>query len=160
MTFSTVAGQEISRFVVGSGGTAATDGSTGVRATIGQVATGRASIAGSTLRQGFWYGLAALISSDVHGSFSTENPDGLHLQVAPNPISGTAYFRMTIPVTTDITLKLYDHLGRLVAIPVDGEYTSGERTIKVDLASLDTGGYRAVLTAGDERTTLSLIVIR
>lgn len=77
----------------------------------------------------------------------------------PNPARGQATVRFAVPKRQDVTLQLYDVLGRevrtLVSKPVDGRH---ER--QVDLSGLASGTYFLRLRAEGKTKTQKLIVVR
>jgi len=69
-------------------------------------------------------------------------PDGYLLkQNYPNPFNPATMISFEIPVATNVTLKVYDMLGRVVATLVDGNLTSGSYTYSFDASKLSSGVY-------------------
>lgn len=91
------------------------------------------------------------------------------LQSYPNPFSSSTTLAYTIPEarTTGLPVRLaiYDALGRLVLVLVDGRHYPGTFTVAWDGtassgASVASGLYLAQLVAGEMRQTVRLIRIR
>ncbi len=69
-------------------------------------------------------------------------PDGYLLkQNYPNPFNPSTMISFEIPVATNVTLRVYDMLGRVVATLVDGNLTSGSYTYSFDASKLSSGVY-------------------
>jgi len=79
----------------------------------------------------------------------------------PNPARQRATVRYAVPEGTDgdVTLRLYDILGRQVrTVSVEAEAGRHEQTL--DVSGLSSGVYILRLTAGEEATTRKLTVVR
>jgi hypothetical protein len=59
----------------------------------------------------------------------------------PNPFNPSTVIRYQLPVTSRVTLKLYDALGRLVNVLIDNVENAGERVVGVNGAGLASGVY-------------------
>ncbi len=59
----------------------------------------------------------------------------------PNPFNPTTIINYQIPNNSFVTLKVYDILGNLVKIPVDGYKAQGKYSIKFDGSNLASGEY-------------------
>jgi len=97
-------------------------------------------------------------------SVSTENPDAssnaLRFTLAgPNPVRGQTAFRIELAVPADVTLEVYDRIGRRVATLLNGPQ-SGEIVVPWTVESLDPGIYIVRLRAGGEVTTQVVTVVR
>ncbi len=71
------------------------------------------------------------------------------LMNAPNPFARTTDIECCIPRAGNVTLQVYDMLGRRVAVLADGWYTAGVHTLRFDAGKhgLPGGSYLAVLSA-------------
>ena len=67
----------------------------------------------------------------------------------PNPFNPTTSIKYSIPSNNFVTLKVYDLLGREVAILVNEEKHPGIYEIKFNASSLSSGAYFYKLQAGD-----------
>ncbi|MDZ7296731.1 MAG: T9SS type A sorting domain-containing protein [candidate division KSB1 bacterium] len=76
-------------------------------------------------------------------------PAGFRMfQNYPNPFNPNTVIRFQLPVSSHVTLKVYDVSGREVAALVDGKLAAGEHAIVFDAAHLPSGVYFIRLTAG------------
>jgi outer membrane protein assembly factor BamB len=77
---------------------------------------------------------------------------------SPNPFNVSSIISYNLETSGNVTLEVYDLLGRRVATLVDGEQQSGEHQVLWDASQCASGIYFYRLTAGDftetRRTTL------
>lgn len=107
------------------------------------VATGRVPRAGSAYR--FEVGRLLPVST----SPAPPEASGAHLRVTPNPASGAVTLGYTIASAGEVSVVVYDALGRAVAVAARGQHTAGKHEVRVDIGSLAVGVYMARLVAGD-----------
>jgi hypothetical protein len=70
----------------------------------------------------------------------------------PNPFNPVTTIRYTLPKSEFVTLKIYDILGREVAVLVNERQTAGSYSIRFDANQLSSGLYFYKITAGDPST--------
>lgn len=63
------------------------------------------------------------------------------LQNYPNPFNPSTTIRYSIPVDATVTLKVFDVIGREVALLVDSEVKAGVHTVQFDASRLSSGLY-------------------
>lgn len=78
----------------------------------------------------------------------------------PNPFNPSTIITYSLPVSSDVTLKIYDLLGREITTLVNKFQTPGIHTINFNAASLSSGIYLYKLTAGKFSQTKKLILIK
>lgn len=90
-----------------------------------------------------------------------------HLALAqnyPNPFNPTTAIRYHLSAISDVTLKIYDVLGREVATLVDGKQSPGLHTVKWDASRYASGVYfyRLVSIHGSHRSveTKAMVLIK
>jgi len=105
---------------------------------------------GDRIGSAYVYTVDALFGSGV----STEpvaTPGEIRLGPAyPNPARESVTIRFAVEDPTDITLSLFDVLGRRVAVLVEGEQQAGERTVSFRTAHLPAGVYLYRLEAAGQ----------
>lgn len=136
-------GLNIERSVFGNGGMVEIRNNSGwkISGLVGQVAIDRISVSNRILYQGFW--VPTDYATDVPGE-----PISLSSTITnyPNPASNSTTFRFTLDESSYITLKVYDMVGNLVKVLIDGVQPSGEHQIVWNLKSdnqmeLPSGNY-------------------
>lgn len=78
----------------------------------------------------------------------------------PNPFNPTTTIRFTIPETSFLTLKVFDILGREVALLVNEMKDVGNYAVQFDAAKLSSGIYFYRLQAGNFLQTRKMILIK
>lgn len=78
----------------------------------------------------------------------------------PNPFNPTTVLSYKLPVAGDVTLTVFDVLGRRVAQLVDGRLASGTHTATFDATGLATGLYLCRLQAGTHSATIKMMLLR
>jgi hypothetical protein len=78
----------------------------------------------------------------------------------PNPARAGATLRYAVPRATDLTLALYDALGRRVATLAQGPHEAGRTERRLDTGRLSSGVYFVRLVAGAQVRTQRLTVVR
>ena len=78
----------------------------------------------------------------------------------PNPFNPTTEIMFDLPETGNVTLKVFDVMGREVAELVNGEKTAGQHTISFDARGLPSGVYICRMTAGSFSATHKMMLLR
>ena len=79
----------------------------------------------------------------------------------PNPFNPTTTIRYQLPTSAEVTLRVYDLLGREVAVLVNQEMKmAGRYQLTFDAGRLASGMYLYRLTAGSQVFTKKLMVIK
>jgi hypothetical protein len=78
----------------------------------------------------------------------------------PNPFNPTTTIRYDLGQATQVTLEVYDALGRRVATLVDGFVAAGEYTATFSAKDLASGLYLYRLTAGDQVTMKKMVLLK
>jgi len=88
-------------------------------------------------------------------------PTGLTLaQNFPNPFNPATRLTFTIPVSGQVSLKVYDMLGRQVSVLVAGYLKAGTHEVSFDAGNLPSGIYFCRLQAGSETRIRQMILVR
>lgn len=113
---------------------------------------------------------AALTEDGVYGVFSgemavsaepTESVTHFELhQNFPNPFNPVTVIRYQLPVSSDVSLKVYDMLGREVTTLVDSHQSAGIHQAKFDASSLASGVYLYRIQAENYVETRQMMLIK
>jgi phosphatidylserine/phosphatidylglycerophosphate/cardiolipin synthase-like enzyme len=78
----------------------------------------------------------------------------------PNPFNPSTRFEFRVPRTEFVSVKLYDMLGRQVAILVNEEKAPGSYTVTLHATNLASGVYYYRMTAGSFVETKKMLLVR
>ena len=84
----------------------------------------------------------------------------LHLQNYPNPFNPSTRVEFTLKKQTSLSLKIYDYLGREIAILFSGTLSKGKHTFEWNANSFASGIYFSRLVGDNIDKTLKLILQR
>lgn len=94
-------------------------------------------------------------------SVGSEIPDRFYLsQNFPNPFNPTTTIRFDINTSGNVSLKIYDVLGREVAVLANEYLRSGSYERVFEAGNLSSGVYFYKLKAGEFEKTLRMVVVR
>ncbi len=97
-------------------------------------------------------------------SIEDENPDMVSEfkleQNYPNPFNPVTTIGFTLPNTADVSLKIYDVMGREVATLVSDKLTAGSHSFQWNASNLASGVYFYRLKAGSFTATKRLTLIK
>ncbi len=82
------------------------------------------------------------------------------LQNYPNPFNPVTTIRYELPVTSRVTLNVFNLLGQVVATLVSGEEPAGVYSVRLNGRDLASGVYFYRLVAGPFTETRKLILIK
>lgn len=78
----------------------------------------------------------------------------------PNPFNPNTQISFALPFASNVTLAVFDALGRSVATLVDGLLAAGSHTVNFDAANLSNGIYFYQLKAGDFSAVRKMMLIK
>ena len=78
----------------------------------------------------------------------------------PNPFNPATTIKYKIPKTGLVQIKIYDVIGRELAVLVNEEQTAGEHTATLNAKNLPSGVYFYQLNVGGNVTTKKMILIK
>ena len=78
----------------------------------------------------------------------------------PNPFNPSTVISYQLPVSTNVTLKVYDLLGREVATLVDESKPAGSYEVEFDASQLSSGVYLYKLTTGEYTAAKKLMLLK
>ncbi len=126
----------VHKSVLGTGGEAFSDGEYRIVGTLGQP-----FMSSESNPVGFWYLASRELNVEVEQN-SLNVPGEFQLQQNyPNPFNPTTTIEFALPKQSNVTLKLFDILGREMATLVDAELESGVHKINFDGKDLASGIY-------------------
>jgi hypothetical protein len=100
-----------------------------------------------------------------------QSPDGVDEEVLtagefklyqnyPNPFNPATNFAFNVPATGTVTLKIYDILGKEVAVLLDKEMQPGRYTVNFDASGYSSGVYFAELRSGNMKKTAKIMLLK
>lgn len=98
---------------------------------------------------------------EMNGSLAIndQNPNGLSLgNNYPNPFSGQTMISYSLPSSGNVSLKVHDQLGRVVAVPVNGVQSAGAHKAEFNSGKLAPGLYFYTLTFNERSITQKMII--
>jgi len=109
--------------------------------------------------------IAAMIDVDVlpvpNEESSYDVPSKIELfQNFPNPFNPSTNIEFSIPNNQDVQLLIYDTLGRMVGVLVDGALSRGRHVYTFDASGLSTGIYFYHLKTSNEVLTRKMLLIK
>lgn len=78
----------------------------------------------------------------------------------PNPFNPTTVIRFNLPKMEEVSLKVYDILGRQVALLLDERLAAGDHTITFDGRLLPSGVYLYVLRSQNRPETRRMVLLK
>jgi len=78
----------------------------------------------------------------------------------PNPFNPLTKINFTVPNKTNVTLKVYDILGKLVKTLVNEVREAGNYTVTFNGTDYSSGVYFYTIEAGDFRESKKMILIK
>ena len=147
--------------VVGSGAQhTLSNGVYTISGTFGQPIIGTRTIAEKTTFQGFWLPIARTASAEtptppVAGS----GADQIMLRATENPFSTSTELVLYLPQSGEVSVRLYDGVGREVGVLLEGTQTAGTHRIPLDAHALSSGHYVVHLVSGTTFRSLPLLLV-
>lgn len=99
------------------------------------------------------------ISKGEFDDVDLPNQFTLH-QNYPNPFNPTTQIAFDLPEQADVTLAVYDILGRQVATVAQGMFSAGSHQVTFDASGLSSGVYLYRLNTGTQVLTRNLTVLK
>jgi glucuronoarabinoxylan endo-1,4-beta-xylanase len=78
----------------------------------------------------------------------------------PNPFNASTVISYKLPGNSQVTLKLFDVLGREVATLVDEAQSGGDHLVRWDASRFSSGVYLYRLTANDLVQTRKMVLLK
>ncbi|MBS4029473.1 MAG: T9SS type A sorting domain-containing protein [Ignavibacteriales bacterium] len=101
------------------------------------------------------------LSKQIGSQTQSEKPKEFALeQNYPNPFNPVTVIRYQLPEDVFVTLKIYDVLGKEVAVLVNGYEVGGYKSVEFDASKLSSGIFFYKLVAGNYIATKKLAVMK
>jgi len=78
----------------------------------------------------------------------------------PNPFNPSTEIRFSIPQTTNVSLKVFDVMGREVAALIDEQMEAGKHSLVFNAANLSSGVYYYTITAKNFMETKKMLLLK
>lgn len=78
----------------------------------------------------------------------------------PNPFNPATTIGWQLPEAADVSIRVFDQLGRQVGVVAEGFFAAGAHSAAFDGSRLTSGVYLYVLDAGDQRVTRHLTLLK
>ncbi|MCS3953323.1 BspA family leucine-rich repeat surface protein [Salinibacter ruber] len=98
--------------------------------------------------------------SYIEGKREEAMPEEVRLTSYPNPAGRRATVEYALPEAREVTLQVYDVLGRRVATLEQGRKKAGRHTARLETGRLSSGVYFGRLKAGEQTRTQKITVVR
>ncbi|MFH0992338.1 MAG: glycoside hydrolase family 3 N-terminal domain-containing protein [bacterium] len=87
-------------------------------------------------------------------------PQQFRLGSFPNPFNATTTIVLSIPEHTNLTVRIFDLLGREVALLYNGEMVAGSHTLRWDAGRVSSGVYIVQFKAGSVFLSSKLVLMK
>lgn len=103
---------------------------------------------------------AASYTRMIVAAEDTDTREGSLSQNRPNPFSGSTTIEFELERAAHVTLRVYDTVGRQVAVVTDGERTAGPHSVSFDSGSLAAGVYVYTLDVEGDVQSRRMMIVR
>jgi hypothetical protein len=101
------------------------------------------------------------VSSAVHPDASAGIPESFALHAPyPNPFNPETTVAFDVPTTSDVTVRVYDLLGRQVATLTEGTISAGAYRVTWNAANHTSGVYFVQMDANGQAYTQKCLLVR
>lgn len=117
-------------------------------------------IAGGTFQEGRIYNTKNGGSTSINNNGGIVTSDYSLSQNFPNPFNPATSIKFNLPVRSNVTLKVYNGLGKEIIELVNEQKAEGSYEIKFDASNLPSGVYYYKLTSDNFSDTKKMILIK
>lgn len=98
---------------------------------------------------------------DAVSTQRNETPSAISmLRVYPNPFNASMQISFSLPVTSRVSLRLYDVLGRETKLLMDEMQTAGEHRMNISGSGLSSGVYLCRMQAGEFSQVKKIVLMK
>lgn len=127
------------------------DTASGAASVIGEI--GKSDMQAIALDPDVIAGIAQQIAGVIPTEYMLE-------QNYPNPFNPTTTIRFNVPNMADVTLSVYDVVGREVARLAEGMHNAGIYAVQFDASRLSSGVYYYKMTAGEYSSIKKMLILK
>jgi hypothetical protein len=98
--------------------------------------------------------------TDVEDEFPERPQETTLLDSYPNPFNASTRIRYVLSVETDLSLDVYDLMGRHIKTIFEGVQEPGEHTVIWDAPDLPSGIYFVKLTASEKSESTKMLLLK
>jgi hypothetical protein len=101
-------------------------------------------------------------SNNIHeiADYQVESPTKFSIVAYPNPFNPTTQIRFALPESGVTNLKIYDVIGRQVAVIVNGLLAAGEHQFSFDATGLPSGVYLYKIESGGQAISGKMMLVK
>ena len=100
------------------------------------------------------------VVTDLH-DYDNELPENFYLsQNYPNPFNPTTVINYSLPIESFVTMKVYDIVGRQVAVILNEKKSAGNYSITFNSETLSSGIYFYRIQAGEFTVTRRMVMLK
>lgn len=107
-----------------------------------------------------WLDEISVIEANTIGVIENSNYQFAVSQNQPNPANTSTVIKYEIPETANVTVDIYDITGRIVFSANEGLQSAGKHLIAVNTNNFTNGNYFYTLTAGNNKMTKRMSVVK
>ena len=112
--------------------------------------------AGGNLGSFFRYGP----STNILGNGNNTPSDFVLTQNYPNPFNPSTTIEYSVPRNAFVSVKVYDVMGKEIAVLVNGQKTAGNYIVQFDGSNINSGIYFYTLETDGFKTTKKMLLIK
>ena len=117
-------------------------------------------------------GFSYIGSAPELGAFETNYPTGIQNEEGsipgkvfleqnyPNPFNPSTVISYQLAENSEVTLKVFDVLGRQVAVLIEGKVSAGQHQVRFDASGLSNGVYLYILETPEFTSTKKMILLK
>jgi len=112
------------------------------------------------------YNLTTTKAFDVYvvkldgGTPAMADNSNVTINVFPNPVFNSATISFSLSQSSRVSARIFDAIGRTVAVPIDGSYPAGNNTVVWNAPRFSAGVYFLKIQTESEVQTKKLVLIR